>query len=140
MKIFAATSNGSVGNAQNALEGGFFSELIEDSFAICLATKELPVLAKKLGESKRKKELLSFLRLIFRDAAFLKTQSDPFFLLLRSERERMEKVATRYSLNALLYAQELLTDAEKQLKFNTNFSQCLEICFSKLNIRNKAER
>ena len=137
MKIFAATSNGSVGNAQNALEGGYFSELIEDSFSLCLNAKELPILAKKLGESKRKKELLSFLRLIFRDAAFLKTNADPFFFLLRSERTRIEKVATRYSLNALLYAQQLFTDAEKELKFNTNFTQCIEICFAKLNARNE---
>ena len=137
MKIFSATAGGSVGVARNALEGGYFSELLEDAFSLCLQTKELPVLAKKLGETKRKKELISFLRLIFRDAVFLKTKADPFFLLLRSERERIEKVAGRYALNALLYAQEKLTEVEKQLKFNTNFAQCIEICFETIENRNE---
>ncbi|MBE5752761.1 MAG: hypothetical protein E7343_01670 [Clostridiales bacterium] len=137
MKVFSATSGGSVGVARNALEGGYFSELIQDAFSLCLKTKELPVLAKKLGDSKRKKELISFLRLIFRDALFIKTNADPFFLLLRTDRERTQKVANRYSLNALLYAQEVLTSTEKQLKFNTNFSQCLEICFEKIEKRNE---
>ncbi len=137
MKVFSATSGGSVGKAQNALEGGYFSELIEDAFSLCLKTKELPILAKKLGDSKRKKEFLSFLRLIFRDALFIKTNADPFFLLLRTDRERTKKVAGRYSLNSLLYAQEVLTKAEKQLKFNTNFSQCLEICFEQIEKRNE---
>jgi DNA polymerase-3 subunit delta' len=132
MKVFAATSSGNVGTARNALEGGYFSELIEDAFSLCLQTKELPVLAKKLGDSKRKKELICFLRLIFRDALFIKTNADPFFLLLRSERERTKKVASRYALNALLFAQEAFTKAEKQLKFNTNFSQCLEVCFESI--------
>lgn len=139
MKVFAATCGGSIGTAQNALEGGYFSELIQDAFALCLETKELPVLAKKLGDSKRKKELISFLRLIFRDATLIKTNADPFFLLLRTDKEKTQKVATMYSLNALLYAQERLTDAEKQLKFNTNFAQCLELCFESIKKRNLKE-
>ena len=137
LRIFSATANGIVGNAQNALEGGYFNELTGDAFSLCLNEKDLPVLAKKLGESKHKKELLSFLRLIFRDAAILKTGANPSFLLLKSERERMEKVGSRYALSALVYAQEALTQAEKQLKFNTNFTQCLEICFAKISERNK---
>ena len=137
LKIYASASNGSVGNAQNSLEGGYFSELIRDGFALSLQPKDLPVIAKRLADSKHKKELLSLLRLIFRDALFLKIGKSGH-VLLASERENLEKVGSRYGLNALVYAQEMLTQAEKQLKFNTNFSQCLEILFE--NISNRNER
>ncbi len=137
LRVFAATANGIVGNAQNALEGGYFDELTEDAFSLCLGIKDLPVLAKKTGESKHKKELLSFLRLIFRDALFLKSKADSSLFLLKSEKSRIEKVSSMYALNALIYSQEVLTQAEKQLKFNTNFTQCLEICFAKISERNK---
>ena len=132
LAFYSATANGWVGNAQNALEGGYFDELCEDCFALCLSDKDLPVLAKKLGESKRKKELLSFLRLIFRDAAFMVSGISSSALLLRSQAEKIKKVAGRYALNELIAAQTALTEAEKQLKFNTNFAQCLEICFEKI--------
>lgn len=132
----SAISNGYVGNAQSALEGGYFDEIVEDCFELCLGLK-IPVVAKKLNDSKRKKEILSYLRLIFRDALFLKTGAPTSYLFLKSERERIEKVGSRYALNALVYAQEGLTNAEKQLKFNTNFAQCIEILF--LNIQNRSK-
>lgn len=135
LKLYSATANGSVGNAQNSLEGGYFDELVKDCFSLCLSPKELPTLAKKLGESKRKKELLSLLRLIFRDSLFLKLGKTSH-LLLSSEYENLQKVGSRYEVKALLYAQEALTQAEKQLKFNTNFSQCLEILFEKISKQN----
>lgn len=130
--FYSATSNGWVGNAQSALEDSYFDELCADSFALCLKEKPLPILAKKLGESKRKKELISFLRLIFRDATFLKSGVGTSALLLRSQIEKVKKVADRYELNALIHAQAVFTEAEKQVKFNTNFAQCIEICFDKI--------
>lgn len=137
-EVYATTANGYVGNAQNALEGGYFDEIVEDCFELCLGSK-LPVVAKKLNDSKRKKEILSYLRLIFRDALFLKTNAKDY-LFLKSERARVEKVAGRYALNALVYAQEGLTKAEKQLKFNTNFAQCIEILFMEIENGTKAEK
>ena len=131
--FYSATSNGWVGNAQSALEDDSFDELCLDSFALCLKEKPLPVLAKKLGESKKKREFISFLRLIFRDAAFLKSGVCKDCLLLRSQIEKVKKVATMYELSSLVYAQTALTEAEKQVKFNTNFAQCIEICFEKIS-------
>lgn len=130
--FYSATANGWVGNAQSAIEENYFDELCFDSFSLCLKEKPLPILAKKLGESKRKKELISFLRLIFRDATFLKSGVGLNSLLLRSQIEKVKKVADRYELNTLIYAQTVFTDAEKQVKFNTNFAQCLELCFEKI--------
>lgn len=132
LSFYSATANGWVGNAQSALEDNYFDELCADSFALCLQEKPLPVLAKKLGESKQKKELISFLRLIFRDATFFKSGVGKNSLLLRSQIEKVKKVAGRYELNALVYAQTVFTEAEKQVKFNTNFAQCIELCFEKI--------
>ena len=135
LKLYAAAANGSIGNAQSSLEGGYLSELIQDGFSLCLSKKDFPSLIKSLGESKRKKELLSIIRLIFRDSLFLKMDKEEY-LLLSSEKQNLQKVGSRYSLNALLYAQESITQSEKQLKFNTNFAQCLEILFKKISERN----
>ena len=134
--FYGATANGWVGNAQNALEESYFDELCMDSFSLCLKEKAIPILAKKLGESKYKKELISFLRLIFRDATFIKSGIGKDSLLLRSQIEKVKKVADRYELSALIYAQTVFTEAEKQVKFNTNFAQCIELCFEKIENKN----
>jgi hypothetical protein len=90
---------------------------------------------RNIGETKHKKELLSLLRLIFRDALLVKTEQAACkkALLLRSERSRVEEVAEQYALSALLHAQEELSKAELQVQFNAVFPQCIEICIA--NIR-----
>ena len=106
----------------------------------------LSALVKRVGETKYKKELLSLLRLIFRDALILKTSkingvSDSGktgknraekYLMLKSETERLRAISDYYRLNALLSAQEALSEAEKQIRFNGVFPQCLEICMAKI--------
>ena len=128
---YAATSGGWPGNAKNALDGGYFTQIQTDAFALCLQEKNLPILAKKAGETRYKKELLSFLRLIFRDALLLKTEHKQN-ILLKTDLEKVKKVATLYTTTALLYAQEAISEAEKEVKFNANFTQCLEICFGRI--------
>lgn len=127
-ELCAAASGGSLGTAQSTLEGGEEKKLVESAFSLCLTTgKTLPALAKTVGECKRKKEFLSLLRLLFRDALLLKTQGGKAKLLLNSERERLEKIAEKYETETLLFAQEEITKAEQRLFFNTVFPQCLEI-------------
>ena len=128
---YAATSGGFAGNAKNALEGGYFTQIQADAFALCLQEKSLPILARKAGESKYKKELLSFLRLIFRDALLLKTGNKKN-IILKTDLEKIQKVAKLYTPTALLYAQEAISAAEKEVKFNANFTQCLEVCFGRI--------
>jgi hypothetical protein len=57
--------------------------------------------------------------------------------MLRSEREKLQQVATVYALNTLLYAQECISEAEKQVKFNTVFPQCIELLAAKIRKENK---
>ena len=133
---YAAVSGGWAGTAKNALDGGYFTQIQADAFALCLQEKSLPVLARKAGETKYKKELLSFLRLIFRDALLFKTGNQKN-ALLKTESERIQKVAKLYTPTALLYAQEAISEAEKEVKLNANFTQCLEICFGRIHQTNE---
>ena len=151
--LCAATSDGNVGKAQNILEGGFYTALIENAFSLALATFEkLPGLIKQIGETKHQKELLALLRIIFRDALLLKMRtmqavdSSSFIqkmqtpdnrpvdskLLLRLEKQKLLNVSKKYTFSTLLYAQEALSNAEFQIKFNAVFSQCLEICIANI--------
>ena len=136
--VCAATANGSVGEAQDIIEGGFYKNLKETAFSLVLCPlSKLPSLTKQIGETRHQKELLSMLRLIYRDALILKTQVRNLNgkLFLTNEKENLLKVSEKYPVSALLYAQEAITLAEKQVKFNAVFPQCIEICIS--NIRNK---
>lgn len=136
LEICAAASGGILGEAQNILEGGYYKTLIESAFTLCLAEpSKLPAAVRLVGETKHKKELLSLLRLIFRDALLVKTDKAAFrkSVLLRSEKNRIEEVAQKYTLSALLYAQEALSKAELQVQFNAVFPQCIQLCIA--NIR-----
>lgn len=145
--IYAAASGGIVGMAQNILEGGYYEALLADAFELAETDPfRLPALVKKTGETKYKKELVSLLRLIFRDALLLKTSKinglhvkktkgksrAEKYLMLKSEAERLDHISDLYRLHALVYAQEALSKAEKQIRFNSVFPQCLEICMAKI--------
>lgn len=131
--LSAAASGGCVGVAQSILEGGDTGALIQDCFSFCLAKKhELPNLIKKVGETKRKKEFLSLIRIIFRDVLLLKTGQKKTNLFLQSEKDSLEKIAKIFPVSTLIHAQELISNAEQQLFFNTVFSQCIEILFLKI--------
>ncbi|MBQ7923868.1 MAG: hypothetical protein IJ329_01025 [Clostridia bacterium] len=142
--LCAAASGGSVGGAQNTLEEGDYRALVDEAFALLLCTKEgLPALIKKTGETKRKKELLYLLRVIFRDALLLKSLSnagkDNPHVLLRVETERLKRVAQRFKETTLLYAQNELSKAELHTFFNATFPQCLELLIAKI-FENNANR
>lgn len=140
LSMCAATSGGVVGSAQSMLEGGHFKTILDQAYSLALTREErLPALVKQIGETKHQKELLSTLRLVFRDGLLLKTQDKKADrnLLLRAEKERSLSVANNYTTRALLYAQQALSDAEKQVKFNATFPQCIEICMAKINKENQ---
>ena len=139
LRFCAAASGGTVGGAQNLLEGGQYKTLTEQAFSLLLSPSyKLPTAVKAVAEIKYQRELLSTLRLIFRDALLLKAPkvNADKFLLLRSEKENLQKVATMYALKTLIYAQNALSDAEKQIKFNAVFPQCVELCIAKIRMEN----
>lgn len=130
--LCSVASGGSVGTAQSILEGAEFRALIADAFTLCLADKSvLPQLVKKIGEVKRKKELLFLLRVIFRDAVLVKSApTKESYTLLQSERKRVTEVAEKFPVSTLLFAQKKIADAERDVAFNAVFPQCLELLFA----------
>ena len=140
LELCAAASGGVLGEAQNILEGGYYKILVESAFNLCiLDDSKLPLSVRTIGENKYKKELLSLLRLIFRDALLVKTENKACqrAVLLRSEKANIEKVAEKYTVSALLYAQEALSNAELQVQFNAVFPQCIEVCIANIRQKNK---
>lgn len=139
LSVCAAASNGSLGEAQTALEDGEFNEFLQSVFSLCLSpVSKLPSLARKMGEAKRPKEFLSLLRIVFRDALLIKTGVRNQKLLLANKAEEIQAVAKKFTAAALLYAQEAISEAEKQVKFNAVFPQCIELCMAKIFEKNKA--
>lgn len=137
LELCAATANGNVGDACNLLEGGYYKELTDNAFSLILSPLyRLPGVVKQVGETPHKKELLNLLRLIFRDALLFK-KGMVKNLVLRTERARISSVADTFSTAALLYAQEAISIAEKQVTFNAVFSQCIEICLANIHNQNK---
>jgi len=140
LELCAAASGGKLGEAQNILEGGYYKTLVENAFALCLSEESrLPAAVRAVGETKHKKELLSLLRLIFRDALLCKIKESGFqkAVLLRSEKQKIIAVAEKYTLTALLYAQEAFSEAEKQVQFNAVFPQCIGLCMANIRSKNK---
>lgn len=132
IELVSALSCGSVGTAEGLLNAGYYKTLLEEAFSLCLADLErLPVAAKKAGATQNKKELIALLRLIFRDAAILKLGVQKH-LLLQPEKARVKEVAKRYSHAALLLAQDKFSAAEKEMAFNANFAQCIELCMARV--------
>ncbi len=131
--LCAAMSGGSLGTAQSMLTGGGYQSLLDEAFVLVLAEEsKLPALIKKSGESKRKKELLSLMRTIWRDAMLIKTTQTTGAdvqknVLLKTETSRLQQLASIRSLPALIFAQEACSAAEKQVTFNAYFPQCLEV-------------
>ena len=137
-ELCAAASGGCFGSAETMLISGDYKKLVSDAFAFCLTTgKMLPALVKNVGEIKNKKEFLSLLRLLFRDALLLKTGKKEEFLFLKSEKEKLAKIAEKYETATLLFAQEEITKAERQIFFNAVFPQCLEILAAKILTKNE---
>ncbi len=135
--LCAVAGNGSVGDAEDMLSGGFYQELLSSAFELALATPvQLPALVKKVGETKRARELLSLLRLIYRDALVLKMQKSGN-LLLKTEKQGLISVCEKYTPHALLFAQEAISRAEKQLNFNAVFPYCIELCMANILEENK---
>lgn len=143
LSLCGAASGGSVGEAQDVLEGGYYKKLSELAFELVLSTSAtLPQAVKKAADLKYKKELLSLLRLIYKDALLLKNserfkiQNAEKRISLGSEKAALLKVAKKYAFSALLYAQDELTKAEKEIFFNANFAQCLEVHISRILLNN----
>ena len=132
IKLVSALSCGSVGTAETLLSAGYYKTLIEDAFSLALTDlARLPAIAKKVGATKNKKELISLLLMIFRDGITMQ-QGMGKYILLTPEKQRIGAVAEKYSPAALLYALERLSAVEKEITFNANFTQAIELMMARV--------
>lgn len=132
IQLVSALSCGSVGTAEGLLSAGYYKTLLSDALELCECDLDrLPIAAKKAGATKNKKELVSILRLIFRDAAFVKLGKKEQ-LLLAPEKERISRIAQRFSYATLIHAQQRLSAVEKEVVFNANFTQSIELCIAQI--------
>ena len=138
--LCATASGGKIGEAETMLEGGYYKTVLDSAFSLALTpTPKIPALIRQIGETKYKKELLSTLRLVFRDSLLAdlqetgegKTEKN---ILLKKEKDNLLLVAKRYKRAALLYAQEAISKAEKQVAFNAVFPQCIELCIADIRL------
>ncbi len=138
LSVCAAASNGSVGTACKLLEGESYKTLMGTATLLVKAPlHRLPALVKQTAETGYKKELLSLLRLLYRDALLYKQFGTRAPLLLPTAKTELGEIANSHETGALLYAQECISRAEKELKFNAVFPQCLELCLANIQAKNQ---
>lgn len=114
--------------------GGIYSvaeELLSErgeSFRLAerfLLSEEPAKTCRDLGDRKDKEKsaFFSAVRLVLRDALFLRTGKEKY---ASRKGEGVRALAEEFPAGALTAALDLVTEAEKQIKFNANFGQCAE--------------
>lgn len=139
--LCAGLSGGVPGKAFDLATGGGFQDLLQAAKTLCFASSPaLPALVRQWGETRYKKELLSLLKIVFFDALIFKTKGDG----AKSRNPVAQKtqtplspadlsaLASGFSVAGLFKAQQILSDAEKQLYFNGVFPQILEVALIKI--------
>ncbi|MGN0823421.1 MAG: hypothetical protein ACI4NG_06580 [Candidatus Gallimonas sp.] len=116
----AAASGGIYSAAEELLLGGGGFRLAEEY----LLGADTERLCRELGEGKEteKRAFFPAVRLLLRDALFLRTGGGAYQARGGAAVRRLAERPT----GALLAALDGVTEAEKQLKFNANFGQCAE--------------
>lgn len=129
--LYAAASDGAVGRAQNLLTGGRYNELYEKAIAcVAAAGKDIPKVSRALSGVSEKGEFISLLRRIYRDILFLLTKQ-PY--ATKAETERTKLLTKDFTPASAIFALEVFAEAEKQLAFNANLAQCVEVALLKID-------
>ncbi len=115
----AAACGGVFSAAETLREGGGEDFALAEEF---LRLSSAESLARKIGERKEKRSFLSALSLTLRDMLFYQTGQGQYASLKGAS---LVALAKQYPVGTLLRAQELITQAEKQITFNANYGQCL---------------
>ncbi len=123
----AALSGGILGKAQELAEGGPVTEKNQEivMLALNLSPAAIPVAARKYAEKGETGRFLGMLRLVFRDMLMIRLQKEDN-LLSGGDKKILTRAASRYTLSALVNAQDRISDTERDLKFNANASASLE--------------
>lgn len=122
----AAMSGGVLGRAQALAEEGDIAERTQEiaQLALSLSPAALPTVCRKYGEKGEAPRFLAMLRLVFRDMLMLRLGAGG--MLSGAAEAVLGRASKRYSLAALIRAQELIVQTERDLKFNANPSAGIE--------------
>lgn len=126
----AAVSEGSVGKAQRLLVGGRYAELERKAFDCVSATGEgIAAAARALTGVSEKFEIVALMKKMYRDMLFYRAGEGALGDRLLDE--KLKRLSSRFTPAQLVRALDGLDEAEKQLTFNANLSQCVELCLIK---------
>lgn len=118
---YAGACGGIAGDAERVIEGGYFSLLTALSVDFISAEEwDFPSLTQKLNALKQKKEFISILKIMYRDMLMYKAGAP--CALLAGEAPRIKSAAAGYSAAGIMAALESITSAERDMKFNANFT------------------
>ena len=123
----AAMAGGVLGRAQSLAEEGGAAEKTEEIalLALNLSPAAVPAASRKYGEKGEAPQFLAALRPVLRDMLMIRLGRGDR-LVSGGAAEILERAAGRYSVAALVRAQELIGEAERDLKFNANPSAGIE--------------
>lgn len=113
----AAACGGVYSLAETLLAGGGEEFRLAERF---LSGEDAERLCREIGDRKEKRAFFAAVRLYLRDMLFYATGREEFAAM---RNERVARLARRYPAGALLSAIGMVSEAERDLKFNTNFSQ-----------------
>lgn len=116
------------GKAEELVLSGYFQELKRLVFTLFSGEQAVPMAAKKLGDTKHKKETLFLLRMLLKNALLIRSGIP----VPPSVKAEISPIASSFSSRALLVGQDAVAEAEKDLRFNAVFNLLIEKIFIKI--------
>lgn len=130
---YAAASGGSVGRARRLLEDGRYAELLDKAFACVEAHGgQIVTVTRGLQNVTEKKELVGLVASLYRDMLFYRLGKGEY-ATLRDRAGRLSALAEEFSPAVLVFALDRMNEAEKEISFNANLSQCMEVSLLKID-------
>ncbi len=118
-KAAAAASGGIYSLAESLLSGGGEAFRLAEAF---LSGKEPEAFCRRNADYEDKRGFFAALTLLLRELLFLRTGQERYAAL---GGESLRVLAAEYPAGAVIAALERTREAEKQIRFNANFGQCL---------------
>ncbi len=119
VRAAAAASGGIFSAGERILAGGGEEFRLAERF---LSLEGTEAFCREAGERKTKREFLSALKNLLRDALFCALGQEKYLSL---GTDAVRRIAAEYPAGALIASLKLVGEAEKQVQFNANFASCL---------------
>jgi DNA polymerase-3 subunit delta' len=132
LSMYAAASGGEVGRAVNLLGGGRYAELVEKVYrAVAASGGGIIEGARAFSTTTEKTDVLSLFTNMYRDMLFYKLGKGEY-AGMKTLRGRLEPLSEKFDERTLVYALDVMAEAEEQITFNANLAQCVEVGLLKI--------